>query len=483
MNKFIYLLLSILYCFKVYAQNSFEVRLTGWKPVIGIQLPDSSYRVITNGKEYGPEFMKMEVHNISLSGVQTENFGITIPDCADNTIDDAVVDNKGYLYVSGESSACPIDVQFLYVLNAAADSVKYIEHDTSKALSNYYRLSVNAQGSLMSTYGNRIFIYNNAHQKILITDTLPFKYGIVLQKANNSGYIALYNGTVVDINANGTIAGSLNFSAIDTTATNFTFSEVKLIETTGNILVNYRKYNPVDSQWTDAIALLDVNLNRKWVYTIPNTVARLQMKYKLKTLCVVRPDNTLLVIKHEDTQVSFPSRKLLLHHIDFMGSLFKVDTLLLKVSESAKSNVTILVSAVNTFDRGLLLTVNQYMDDGARYKGSPYLIKTDSNLKLPHRINTSVGSGLYNTSLNIYPNPNNTNQLHIIFPEQYNSNENVEVTFYNAMGQQVKFLKGDVEELNEVDIGPLANGCYVMEVRCANNTFYRTKLLRSGGYR
>lgn len=97
MKKYNYLVLTILFCIKVCAQNSFEVKLSGWKPLIGIQLPDSSYRVITNGKEYGPELMKIEIHNISFSGVETENFQINIPNCSDNTIDDAVADNRGYL--------------------------------------------------------------------------------------------------------------------------------------------------------------------------------------------------------------------------------------------------------------------------------------------------------------------------------------------------------------------------------------------------
>lgn len=478
MSKISYLLLSILFCCKAYSQNSFETRLNGWKPVLGVQLPDSTYRIITNGKAHAPALKRMETHHIDKGGSQIQKIGIGVPNCGDNHIYDVVADNNGYLYVSGESSVCPEDVQFLYVLNTFADSIKYIEYDTSKTLNSYYRLSVNAQGSLMSTYGNRIFIYNNAHQKLLITDTLPFKYGIVLQKANNSGYIALYNGTVVDIDANGSIVGSLNFSLIDTTATNFTFSEVKLIESTGDIFVNYRKYNPTDSQWTDAVVLLDSNLNVKWVNTIPNTTAKIQTAYPYKTQCVVRPDNTFLVIKHKDTE-QYISRTLLLHHIDMNGSLFKVDTLQLLPPENAFSATLVLTSAVNTFDGGLFLTITQHFWDD--YSISPYLIKTDSNLKLPHRINTSVGSGIYKTSLNIYPNPNNTNQLHIIFPEQYNSNENIEVTFYNAIGQPVKLLKGNAKELNEVDIEQLTNGCYVVEVRGGSNTIYRTKLLRSGG--
>lgn len=88
---------------------------------------------------------------------------------------------------------------------------------------------------------------------------------------------------------------------------------------------------------------------------------------------------------------------------------------------------------------------------------------------------------LHKSFIHIYPNPNSTNTLHINFPEHYKSNENVEVTFYNAMGKQVKFLKGSSEELKEINIGQLPNGCYVVEVRSGSNDVYRTRLLRSGG--
>ncbi|MBP6301934.1 MAG: T9SS type A sorting domain-containing protein [Bacteroidia bacterium] len=128
-------------------------------------------------------------------------------------------------------------------------------------------------------------------------------------------------------------------------------------------------------------------------------------------------------------------------------------------------------------DKGVLFC----MSVGNYGVGRTYcLIKTDSlgNLTLPH--NTGKEEVDFLRKIQIYPNPNNTNQLHINFPEQYSSTENIEVTFYNAMGQQVKFLKGNSQELKEVDIEQLINGCYVVEVRGANNTIYRTKLLRGG---
>jgi hypothetical protein len=139
-----------------------------------------------------------------------------------------------------------------------------------------------------------------------------------------------------------------------------------------------------------------------------------------------------------------------------------------------------------TKDSGLI--VGGHYRIGFPYETLPFLIKTDTsgNVIWEDAMLGDIPSDIEatNSAINpivIYPNPNNTNQLHINFPKQYSSNENVEVAFYNAMGQQVKFLKGNSQELKEVDIEQLIYGCYVVEVRGASNTIYRTKLLRGGG--
>ena len=473
----------------MYSQNSFETRPGGRKPMMGVQLPDSTYRIITNGKAHAPEMMKMETHWLDKNGIQIQRIGLAVPNCGDNFIFNRVFNNAdGLIYVNGESTVCVNDaVSFLFVINANADSIKFIEYDSVNVYGNlivsptgiYYTKRYNGLTSPYDSLPMPMVHYNvHNNTKTYYTDSTIYVYGRYYQRCYiSNGFImqdfidkavCIYNNTSGVMQKKYWI--DFDSSAIEITST--------FVTTLQDIGILYRKFNPTDSQWTDAFTLLDSNLNVKWVHTIPNTTAKIQTAYPYKTQCVVRPDNTFLIIKHKDTE-QYISRTLLLHHIDMGGTLFKVDTLQLLPPENAFSATLVLTSVVNTFDGGLFLTITQHFWDD--YSMSPYLIKTDSNLKLPHRINTSAVSGIDNTSLNIFPNPNNTNQLHINFPEQSSSNENIEVTFYNAMGQQVKFLKGDAEELNEVDIEQLTKGCYVVEVRSGTNSIYRTKLLRSGG--
>lgn len=91
--------------------------------------------------------------------------------------------------------------------------------------------------------------------------------------------------------------------------------------------------------------------------------------------------------------------------------------------------------------------------------------------------NPNSTQDLHKSFIHIYPNPNSTNQLYINFPEQVSFSDKIEIAFYNAMGQQVKILKGSQEELKEINIGQLPQGCYVVEVKTAEGFTSRNRLL------
>jgi hypothetical protein len=451
------------------------------EPLVGVQLPDSTYRIITNGKQYAPSYLKMETHRLDKSGKQIQHIGMGVPRCFDNKIyETSYSASNGITYISGTTNGCYPYVQFIFALNSTADSIKYIEYDT---ISSFYSLASTPNGVMYfkkTNLNDPIIHYNiNDDSKTIYTDSAIYKKqhfyylnyypkGFIMHDWPNSRVCKYdkFNGTMI----------YRNWIDFDSNSIGIVSSFVTPQQ---DLAILYRRYNPLDSQWTDALALLDSNLNVKWVHSIPNTTPTIQTQYPYKTQCVLRNDNTFLVIKHRDTE-QFISRTLLLHHIDLNGNLIKVDSLQLRPPEESFGITMVLKSAVTTFDNGLFLTMTSHGHGHPDYSRFPYLIKTDSNLQLPHRLNTGMGSSIVRGSFNLYPNPNTTGVLHLRFAEEQQLSQHATLTICNALGQQVKTVSGSLESLQQVNIEDVQPGCYVVELTTENGR-YKSKLLVNGG--
>lgn len=84
---------------------------------------------------------------------------------------------------------------------------------------------------------------------------------------------------------------------------------------------------------------------------------------------------------------------------------------------------------------------------------------------------------LHQSFIHLYPNPNHTGKLHIKYPQGYDVSQSCTITFWSALGQQIKRFTGTAEELMFLNIQGLSQGCYIVEVKTAEGPGFRQRLL------
>jgi hypothetical protein len=399
----------LLVCFGFLAGNFLRAQTTfsiigsdNLKPFSGFQMQDSSFYLLCTKKQYAPEPQQIILVNLDKHGNQTNQKQLDIPNCGDNYPKGTFLTNKGLFLASGYSMGCvqPM-LHFILMLDPLTDSIKYLQYSPNHTTwegSNH--LSQGKSSKILSTYSNKVIIYNDSGKFIQESDSLSFRLFGPVAEYPDSGFIVIGGdtGTIMisrfSSQGNYIISDSIPIGFIPN-GNKIYSTNCMLVRNSGDIVINYKKYDPLDKSCLNYIRVLDSNLKLKWEKQIGPKFP--YSNFHDLSLLVERKSGFFTFIQQFFKDSFNWNAYDFLYHIDSTGSVNRIDTLLCKTN-----GIPSLKSAISTLDGGIMITYSCSIPQPIGYLSHYAVLKTDSN----HKINYITGIPFQTDPLlKIYPNP------------------------------------------------------------------------------